>query len=534
MNQRSLFQIVLAVALVFTTACKKNDAVSDATGDTPQYGGTVIYGKNGPPVTLDPAFVEETESSIIVGNLFEGLIIQRAGKIALDPGLAKSWKISLDGRTYTFNLKTGLTFHDGTPFNAQSVIFTFERQKSGGEGESSSGYALWKNFNMDNIFQSIEAINDSTVKIVLQKADATFLNILSLNFLAIVSPAAVQKYGSEFSKNPVGTGPFKFVSWDADGSVRTAAFDGYWHGRPYLDTVIFRPVPDPHERWLALKSGVINMMGLPTQKDLADIEKTPGVKVTKQPGMNVAYVGMNMRKKPFDNPKVREAIVLAINKERIVREVFAQLGSQAKNPVPPTLLGHNDQIQVAPYDPERAKQLLKEAGFPNGFKCKLWGLPLVRDYMPNPPLAAELIINDLKAVGITAEEEKISNWGEFLRRRGRGEHEMSVSGWVGDAPDPHFFFYPLLDKDITKQQSSTNVSFYASEEMHNLIKRGRQTFDPNARADIYKKACEVFNKDFPWVTLAHALTIVPMRDNVMGFELHASATRRFEKTWIKQ
>ncbi|MBX7151631.1 ABC transporter substrate-binding protein [bacterium] len=526
-----------ACIVLLLCSCGKSNQRTNGTIDSskPQYGGTIIYGKNGPPLTLDPAFTRETESSIIVVNIFDGLVEQRAGKVAIDPALAKSWKVSDDGKTYTFSLRTSVTFHDGTPFNADAVVYNFDRQRDPKHPShfKDLDYDYWKNFNMDKIIKSIHAINDSTVEFVLNEPDATFLNILTLNFLGMVSPDALKKYGKDFSKNPVGTGAFRFLEWDASGNVVTLANEQFWGGRPFIDTLIFKPIPDAKQRWQMLKSGAINMMGVPDQSDITEIENTAGIKYSKQPGLNISYLAMNTSKKPFDNPKVREAIVLAIDRDKLVEKVFAQLGRSAKNPIPPSVLGYNEEIRFTLHDPAKARQLLAEAGLPNGFKCSLWTMPIVREYMPNGKLAAEIIQADLKEVGIETDIVMYS-WDEFLRRRGNGEHDLTIAGWVGDAPDPHFFFYPLLDKSIAERKPSTNAAFYTGEAMHQLILKGKATSDPVERSSIYKKACEVFNKDLPWFTIAHSVTIVPMKENVMDFQLHSSSVRKFNKVWLKR
>jgi peptide/nickel transport system substrate-binding protein len=386
---------------------------------------------------------------------------------------------------------------------------------------------------MNKIIRSVQALDDSTVQFTLNAPDATFLNLLSMNFLQIVSPEAVKKSGGDVGKNPVGTGPFKFVSWSDDGTVVTVANENYWNGRPYLDTLIFKPIPDGRQRWQELKSGNVDMIGVPDQADIPEIMNTAGIKASQQPGVNIAYMAMNMEKKPFTDLKVRQAIVYAIDREKLVKTILSQLGRPAKNPIPPNLLGYNEEIRFTPFDQAKSKQLLAEAGYPNGFKCSLWSLPVSREYMPNGKLAAEMIQADLKAVGIET-EIVIPEFRQYLSRRGVGEHELIISGWVGDAPDPHFFFNPLLDKTSAEQRPSNNAAFYKSDEMHELIVKGKETVDPVERSNVYKKACEVFNRDLPWFTIAHAVAIVPMREPVMNFVMHAGSARKFEKVWIKK
>lgn len=533
MKSHALLTLTVLLILASCGKSRRTENTTHHDESKPRYGGTLTYGKNGPPLTLDPAFTRETESTIVTYNIYEGLVEQRAGKVALDPCLAKSWDISSDGKKYTFHLRTNVTFHDGTPFNAEAVMFTFDRQFNPKHPyhEKDRTYEYWKNFNLNSIIQSMRVVDDSTFEVNLNTPDATFLNILSLSFMEIISPTAKKKYGKDFERKPVGTGPFKFLSWDEEGTVTCLAFEDYWNGRPFIDTLILKPIPDPRTRWLMLKEGQIDMMGSPNQSDVAEMDTTPGIVLARQPGINIGYMAMNTLKKPFNNLKVRQAIVYAINREKLVREVYGDMGRPAKNPIPPMLLGHNDEIRFTPYDPEKSKQLLAEAGYPNGFKASLWTMTIVRDYMPDGMKAARIIQNNLKAVGIETDIVAPS-WQDFLKRRGMGEHDLSISGWVGDAPDPHFFFNPLLDKKTAEIKPSTNAAFYRGEEMHQLIMKGKETFDPIERSKIYKRACEVFNEDLPWFVIAHAMSVVPMRDYVRGFQLHASSVRKFNRLWL--
>lgn len=522
------FSRALWILTVFFILGCSTETKPDADSEElkPVYGGTLVYGKTGVPITLDAAKTTETESSIITDNLFDGLVRQKAGRIAIEPSLAYRWDISEDGKTYTFHLRQNVKFHDGSPFNADAVVYSFERQREGADFE------YWRNFNIDQVISSIKTVNDSTVRMQLRQPDATFLNILSLTFLGIVSKESAQQYGNDFAKNPSGTGAFKFVKWEDDGTVVTVANPDYWDGRPYIDSLIFKPMASAADRWNALRDGSLDMMAVPDQADIPDMERTRGITLVKQPGVNICYMAMNMNKKPFDDVRIREAIVYAIDREKLVREVYGRLGRPAKNPIPPMLLGYAEEIRFTPFDPEKSKQLLKDAGYPNGFKAKLWTMPIAREYMPNGQLMAEIIQRDLKAVGIETEIYQAPTWSEHRDRVARGEHELSIFGWIGDAPDPHFFFSPLLSKESASLSSATNIAFYKSDAMSDLIQKGITTFDPVQRSQIYKKACELFNQDLPWFTIAHSVNVLVMKKSLTNFQMHASSTRRFNKTWI--
>ena len=523
---------VLCFLSICFTACGEEKKGPAKEAAKPVTGGTLSYGKNGPPITLDPAKSRESESSIIIGNLFDPLVEQTAGKVDIEPGLAKSWEISADGMVYTFHLRDGVKFHDGTPFNADAVLFSIERQKNTSHPYHEAGqFYNWTNFNMDKIMKSVEKIDDGTIRITLTEASAPFLFILSMDFMDIVSPAAVKKYGSDFSKQPVGTGPFEFASWESDNTVKTRANEAYWNGRPYLDELIFLPIGDGAERWKKLQDGSIDLMDSPRNTDLAEIKKNSAIKTVSQAGVNISYMAMNIRKKPFGDVRVRRAINLAINKNFLVSSVFGSSGRAAKNPIPPVLLGYNAAIRPIAFNQDSARQLLKEAGYPNGFKTTLWAMPISREYMPDGKKTAELISQNLNAVGIDATIVSYP-WSEYLERTYAGEHDMAILGWVADVPDPDNFFSPLLSREAAASKSSSNVAFYESQVMQDLITKGKRTPDPKTRRDIYQEACTMFNLDLPWVPLAHSEVIVPMRQNVMNFKLYASSKRRFNKVWL--
>ncbi|MBL7996518.1 ABC transporter substrate-binding protein [bacterium] len=533
--RRLRIAVVLSVCALVLISCGKSEKITDNANVKPKYGGTLVYTKNSPPVTLDPALTTETESTIPCDNIFDPLVQLKLGKTGIAPALAKTWDISKDGLVYTFHLRTGVTFHDGTPFNAKAVLFSFNRQRDPKHPFHQGGdkFEYWKNFSMNEMIKDINAVNDSTVQFTLSSANATFLYILSMQFTAIVSPDGMKKYGAQFYAHPIGTGAFHFVSWQSDDNLILAANTDYWDGRPYLDTLIFKAVNRSEERVSRLLSGEYDMIESPTPEKIAEIENDKNLKVFKQPGVNIAYMAMNMSKKPFSDERVRQAVVYAVNREKLVEKVYGEFGRPAKNPIPPMLLGYNEEIRFTPYDPEKAKQLLTEAGFPGGFKTKLWYMPIAREYMPDGKGTAELIQTDLKAVGIEAEIATYP-WHEYLEKLYKGEHEMAIMGWIADIPDPDNFFYPLLDKTVAEIVPSNNIAFYKGEEMHQLLLQGKQATDLVTRSRIYRDACAVFNRDLPWFTIAHSVVIVPMQSYVMNFQPYASYARKFNTVWLNK
>lgn len=498
----------------------------------PQFGGTFIYALNGPPITLDPALVTEALSTFVTSNIFDGLVEQRSGRIAIDPALAESWKISSDQLVYTFYLRRNLRFHDGTPLNADAVVFSFERQRNSQHPFhwNNADYAFWRDSGMSKLIKSIRVIDQYTVEFSLYEPNATFLSILSSPSCAIISPDAFKKYGRDFDKNPVGTGPFRFVQWKDD--VVLTANEQYWSGRPFVDSVVFRTILNDSNRLSALRSGEVYMMDFFGNRPVTEIEKLAGIKQFAQPGLNITYVAMNMKKKPFDDIRIRQAIVLAIDREKLVEETLKGTARTAKNPIPPVLPGYDDRIRPTPFDPEKSKQLLHEAGYSNGIAATLL-VPEGRGRSGAYLRLAQSIQTYLLAVNIDITIKTLS-YNDFYERTRLGLHDMAISGWVGDIPDADNFFYPLLDKNIAELKTSSNLAFYKNDEMHELILSARNISDMEKRGEIYKKACAVFNRDLPWFTVAHFMQIILMKESVMDFQPHVTTFRRFNKLWIKK
>jgi len=527
--------IGLVLTVLMLAGCGKVDRAKNDSDAAPKSGGTLFYAKSGSAVTLDPAWTSETESTIPCDNIFDGLVSLRLGTTGISPALASSWEVSKDGLEYTFHLRQGVKFHDDTPFNAAAVLFSFNRQRDRKHPfyKNAAKFEYWKVFSMDKTIKDILALNDSTVKFILHQPNATFLYILSMEFVAIVSPTAMAKWDQEFTRHPVGTGAFRFVDWEENGTLTIEANPDYWDGRPHLDKVVFVSAMQASDRVSKLLSGEFDMIESPGPERMQELESNAKIKFFKQPGVNIAYLAMNMNKKPFDDIRVRKAIVYGINREKLVQEVYGEFGRPAKNPIPPMLLGYNDDIRPTSYDPAASKKLLSEAGLSEGFKTKLWTMSLSREYLPDGMKAAKLIQADLKEIGIET-DIVTDDWKNYLDRIYHGEHELALMGWIADIPDPDNFFFPLLDKSVAESTPSDNIAFYKGEDMHEKLLKGKVVSDQVERGKIYKDACAIFNRDLPWFIIAHSVVIVPMQSYVMNFQPYASYARKFNKVWLNK
>ena len=496
-------------------------------------GGVLVFGRSGDAVGLDPAREDDGESFYIADNVYETLVEFKPGTTEVQPALAEDWDVSDDGLEFTFELRKGVKFHDGTDFTADAVVFSLSRQFK--EDHPHYNYGPWKYWgymDMDNIIEDVVKVDDYTVKITLQKREAPFIANLAMNFAAIVSPTAAEKYKEDFFNHPVGTGPFKFVSWIKDDNIVVERFDDYWGQKTYLDRVIFKVIPDPTGRYLALKKGEVDIIDFPNPDDLEAIAADPNLKVVEQAGLNVGYLAMNAMKEPFDSKLVRQAMNYAINKEEIMTAVYGALGTPAKNPMPPTIWSYNDKIKEYPYDPDKARSLLALSGYPDGFSTTLWAMPVSRPYNPQARKMAEIMQAQLAKVGIEAEIVSYE-WGTYLDKTDHGEHDTCLLGWTGDNGDPDNFLWVLLSIPSAEVPAG-NVAFWKNEEFNSLIKEAKETADVKRRTQLYLDAQEIFHEEAPWVPVAHSVVVAPMKKSVEGFVLYPTGKRVFKSVWINE
>ncbi|SKA10330.1 ABC transporter substrate-binding protein [Selenihalanaerobacter shriftii] len=501
----------------------------------PKSGGTLVFGRGGDSVKLDPADVTDGESMKVTRQMLDGLVEYKPGETEIEPALAKSWETSEDGLTWTFNLRKGVKFHDGTKFNADAVVFNFKRWMNKDHKYHDGQFVYWGYMfgGFPGVVKSVEAVDEYTVKFTLKEKLAPFLANLAMGPFGISSPTAIKKYGEDYFKHPVGTGPFKFVKWVKGDRIILEANEDYWEGRPYLDKVVFRVIPDNTARFMELQSGSIDMIDGVNPNSVPQIRNADKLKLSLRPSMNVGYLAMNFDKKPFGNVKVRRAINHAINKKEIIKGLYAGLGKPAKNPLPPSLWGYNEDIDPYEYNPEKAKKLLAEAGYPDGFKTTLWAMPNPRPYMPQPKLIAQAMQSDLEAIGVKAEIRSY-DWGTYLQKTENGEHDMALLGWTGDNGDPDNFLYVLLDKDNAIKGSAGNIAFYKSDPLHELLIKAQTTMDQEKRAELYKKSQKVIHKDAPWVPVAHSNPPLGLKNKVMNYEPSPVGQEKLNDVWLKQ
>jgi ABC-type transport system substrate-binding protein len=507
--------------------------------------GTLVFGSSGDASRLDPGDVTDGESIQRMDNIFEALLEYEAGTTEIKPCLATSWEASADGTEIVFNLRKGVKFHDGTDFNADAVVFSFARQYD--TTHPYHQYGEWSYWGyMFSDIKEMKKIDDYTVKLVLKRPNASIMTSLAMFTVNIVSPANAEKYKGDAFKNPCGTGPFKFVEWVKDDHITLEANNNYWREKPQLDKLIFKVIPDPSARLMALEVGEVQGIEYPNPADLDRIKANKDLALMSQEGMNIGYMAMNTGYgykdanengvrdpdepwiktpgyfEPLTKKEVRQAINMAIDKQSIVDNLYMGTASKAKNGMPPFMLGYNDEIQDYPYDPVKAKQLLTEAGYPNGFEVTLYVMPVSRPYMFDPPKIGEAIQSYLAAVGITVKFYQV-DWATYLQETEAGKHQMCLLGWTGDNGDPDNFMNVLYGANACSIGTAGNYAFYNNAEVQDLLSQALQTYDKDKRAEYYKKAQVLIHEDAGWVYLAHSLQSLVFRKNVNGFVINPTS-----------
>ncbi|HZK40048.1 MAG TPA: ABC transporter substrate-binding protein [Atribacterota bacterium] len=518
--------------------------------------GTFVFATSGDATSLDPGDVTDNESMERMDNIFECLVGFKPGTTEIQPWLATSWDISSDGKEIVFHLRKGVKFHDGTDFNADAVVFSFARQYDTNHPYYEYGeWALWKAL-LGAIEKAVK-IDDYTVKIVLRRKNAATITSLTMMYaVAIVSPANAEKYKEDAFKHPCGTGPFKFVEWAKDDHITLEANENYWGGKPKLDKLIFKVIPDPSARLMALEVGEAQGIEYPNPADFERIKANKDLVLMSAAGMNIGYMAINTGYgykdanengvrdpdepwvktpgylEPLTKKKVRQAINMAIDKQSIVDNIYMGTAVKAKNGMPPFMLGYNDAVEDYPYDPEKAKVLLAEAGYPDGFDVTLYVMPVSRAYMFDPPKIGEAIQSYLAAVGIKVEFYQ-ADWGTYLQEVEAGKHQMCLLGITGDTGDTDDFMSYCYAPNSAAIGTASNQAFYNNEEVQKLISKSLQTYDKAERAEYYKKVQEIIHEDAPWVYLAHANQSLVFSASVHDFVLYPTSRMFFYPVWIE-
>lgn len=490
---------------------------------------TLVYCSEGSPEGFNPQlFTSGTTYDASSRQIYNRLVEFKLGTTEYQPALAEKWEVSEDGKVYTLHLRKGVKwqttkhFKPSREFNADDVVFTFERQlKKDHPYHTVSGgtYEYFTGMGMPELISKIEKVDDYTVKFSLTRPEAPFMANLGMDFASILSAEyadQMQKAGTpaKVDLDPVGTGPFQLLQYQKDSRIMYKANPDYWGKKPKVDRLVFSITPDASIRYAKLQKGECHIMPYPNPADVVRMKKDPEINLKEQPGLNVGYVSFNVEKPPLDNLKVRQALTMAVNRQAIIEAVYQGAGKQAKSMIPPGMWGYNDKIEDYPYDIERAKALLKEAGFEKGFTIDLWAMPVQRPYNPNARRMAEIIQADWAKVGVKANIVSYE-WGEYLKRAKAGEHQTLMMGWTGDNGDPDNFLGTLLSCAAAKNGS--NYSRWCYKPFEQLIQPARATDNHQQRINYYQQAQAVAHQQAPVLVIANSTVYEPVSKKVSGY-----------------
>ncbi|KEY60472.1 dipeptide ABC transporter periplasmic-binding protein DppA [Serratia sp. DD3] len=501
---------------------------------------TLVYCSEGSPEGFNPQlFTSGTTYDASAVPIYNRLVEFKSGTTELEPGLAEKWDVSEDGKTYTFHLRQGVKwqsskdFKPTRDFNADDVVYSFMRQLDPNHPYhkvSGGTYEYFQGMGMQDLISKIEKVDDHTVRFTLTRPEAPFLADLGMDFASILSA----EYADNMMKagkpevvdlNPIGTGPFQLLQYQKDSKILYKAFEEYWGTKAKIDRLVFSITPDAAVRYAKLQKNECQVMPYPNPADIARMKQDKTINVMEQPGLNVGYLSFNVEKKPFDNVKVRQALTMAVNKQAIIDAVYQGAGQAAKNLIPPTMWGYNDAVKDYAYDPVKAKELLKEAGLPDGFTVELWAMPVQRPYNPNARRMAEMIQSDWAKIGVNAKIVTYE-WGEYLKRAKDGEHQAVMMGWTGDNGDPDNFFATLFSCAAAKDGS--NYSRWCYKPFEDLIQPARSAADHEKRVELYKQAQVVMNEQAPALIIAHSTVYEPVRKEVKGYVVDPLGKHHFE------
>lgn len=500
----------LLLAGVAAAALSASAALAPALAQDIKQGGSMTVTYKDDVSTLDPAIGYDWQNWSMIKSLFDGLMDYVPGTTELRPEIAESYEISEDGTVFTFKLRDGVKFHNGRALTAEDVKYSIERAvnpktQSPGAGffGSIKGFEEASSGDAEGL-SGITVVDDGTIKFELSRPDATFLHVLALNFAHVVPKEEVEKYGADFGKHPVGSGAFKLAEWTLGQRLVFERFEDYWNpGVPKLDQIVFEVGQEPVVALLRLQNGEVDVPGdgIPPAKFI-EVKNDPKFKdlIIQGGQLHTGYVTMNVKMEPFDKAEVRQAVNMAINKDRILRIINGRAVT-ANQPLPPSMPGYAKDHEGYAYDPEAAKALLAEAGLDDGFETELY----VMNTDPQPRIA-QAIQQDLKAIGINASIKSLAQANVIAAGGEEDQAPMIWSGgmaWIADFPDPSNFYGPILGCDGAVS-GGWNWAWYCNEDLDAMAQEADSMVDP-AKAgereamwrDIYLKVME----DAPWAPI---------------------------------
>lgn len=503
MGKKFLLLLVVGLGLLLAAGCG-----GAGKADTAKVKDTLIVAMGSDAKSFDPQGSRDIFSNQVNRQIYTTLLRMDEAKNEIAPGLAESYK-KIDNLTYEFKLRKGVKFHNGEVLKASDVKFTLERALT--PAGASIGSLVG---NVD--LAGLKTPDDNTVVIKLKKPNPGFLMVLTMENMGILNEKAVKAAGKDFGQNPVGTGPYKFVSWQRGNKIELTRFDDYFGDKAKIKNVVLRIIPEGTNRVIELESGGVDITLDVTTNDVKRVQENKNLQLFRTIDNSVTYMGFNTSKKPFNDVRVRQAFAYAIDIKAVVEGAWRGVGKPAVGMIAPNLMYSNPALKMHEYNPAKAKQLLAEAGYPNGFKTESW----TNDRKERIDMA-QIMQSMLKEVGIEI-EIKVFEWGAYFDKTAKGEHTMYQMSWTVSANDPDQILDPLFhSKNIG---AAGNRAYYSNPKLDALMDKGSTMDNGDDKKKIYFEIQDLLMAEMPYMPLLNGEQVIGARANVKGFKASPSAT----------
>ncbi|WP_257349943.1 glutathione ABC transporter substrate-binding protein [Pseudalkalibacillus decolorationis] len=511
--------VTIIITVMILQACSTGGGEKEAnegSQDTGNAGGTLKIAIQADATNLDPHFITNIPSAnIIYQKVYETLVAFNKD-MEIVPKLAKEWK-QIDETTWQFKLNEGITFHDGTPFNAEAVKATFDRLLDPAT-ESPQRDKL-------SMIEEVKVIDDTTVQLLLDEPYAPLLSILASNEGSILSPKVITEDPESLAGNPVGTGPFVFESWNSGQDITLVKNEDYWGKKPKIDKVVFEVIPEAATRLAMIETGEAHITDQVPVSEIERINKSDTLNMYRTDGLAVEYIGFNTQKTPLDNVELRKAISHAIEREAIIKGIYNNVGTLANSAMSPKVFGYSENIEPYEYNINKAKDLMKEAGFEDGVS-----LTLITSDRKERVSMAEVIKSQLKGIGVDIEIQ-VLEYGAYISAVDSGDHDMFIGGWGNATGDGDYNQYNLFHSD--SHGSPGNHFYYTNKKVDQIIEAARRETSPDKRKELYEKAMQIEMEEAVYIPIRNYEHLAVYNNNVDGFWLSPASYLMINNATVK-
>ncbi len=510
---KKIIPLLLILVLVLS-GCGGNSGTTKSSDQNQKAKDTFVFAQGADITSLDPQIGKETSAITVTGNIFDTLVAYNS-EMEIVPSLAESWERVSD-TSIKFALRQGVKFHNGDTMTADDVKFSIERAMKSPQ----VSYIV-------DFISSVEKVDDYTVIVNTKEPFAPLIAHLANPAIAIVPQKVVQADEKGFALHPIGTGPYKFVEWKQGEYAKLEAFDDYFMGKPKTEYIIMKVVPENSQRIIALETGEVDAAYDILPNDISKVKENKDLTLMTTPSARCIYLSLNTKAKgPMSNPDVRHAIEYALDKETITKTALYGIGQAASCIIPPVAFGYNKERPVSEFNKDKAKELLKKAGYPDGFEITLW-----TDDDQSRVELCQIVQSELAEIGIKVNME-VMEFGTLLSRLSEPDHPMVMEFWTTSTADANYTYYSLFYSGSSADAG--NDAFYNNPDADKLIMDGRNSVDEAKRIATYNSLNEMLNKDLPYIPLYYTEMTVAASKKVAGFEINPMGYHRLNKVSVSE